>query len=73
MCLFLQFRVFTAVLYGMVLSFTNVNCAIDDTVAELTAQLTHLAQTCYSSNAFDMELHKLADREATCNDGSPAG
>ena len=57
----------------MVLSFANVNCAIDDTIAELTAQLTHLAQTCYSSDAFNMELHRLADRDATCNDGSSAG
>lgn len=73
---FLQFRVFTAVLYGVVLSIASVNCTIDDSdiIAELTEQLLHLARTCrYANDAFQMKLHRLDDRNATCNDGTPAG
>lgn len=68
-----MFRVFTAVVCLAIVSIASVNCAVDDTIAELTAQLTYLAQACYSSDLSEMKLHHLADRNTTCNDGSPAG
>lgn len=71
-----MFRVFTAVLYGVVLSIASVNCTIEDgdIIAELTEQLLHLVRTCrYANDAFQMKLYRLDDRNATCNDGTPAG
>lgn len=68
-----MFRVFTAVLIVAIVWFVSVNCAIDDTIAELTVQLAHLAQKCSANDVYEMKLRHLTDRGVTCNDGSPAG
>lgn len=77
LCVFtLQFRVFTAAFLLSFLSILPVDCSIDlkESVEELTAQFKHLVhQGCFSSDAFKLKRHFLRDRNATCNDGTPAG
>ena len=56
------------------MSLTSVNCTLDDTLTELAAQLAHLAKACSTKAVSEMELHSFKnDKDATCNDGSPAG
>lgn len=55
-----------------VFSVVHVNCALNDTKAELNAQVAYLSQIC-PSDVSQMKLHTLADKNATCNDGTTAG
>lgn len=64
-----MFRVFICV---VVFSVVHVNCALNDTKAELNAQVAYLSKIC-PSDVSQMELHTLADKNATCNDGTTAG
>ena len=74
MYLLLQFRVFAVVLFGVLVSLMSVSCTLDDTIAELTSQLAHLAKTCSPKVVSEMKLRLFkADQDARCNDGSPAG
>lgn len=74
MYLLLQFRVFAVCLIGVLVSLVSVNCSLDDTIAELTSQIAHLAKTCSPKAVSEMRLRTFqADPDARCNDGSPAG
>lgn len=69
-----MFRVFAVCLIGVLVSLVSVNCSLDDTIAELTSQLAHLAKTCSPKAVSEMRLRTFqADPDARCNDGSPAG
>lgn len=69
------------IVYVSFLSLVPVDSVIDlkESLEELTTQYTHLARlakACYHAtgpHVFEMKLHKLADRNVTCNDGTAAG